>query len=117
MENAHLAQQFCQAATQLGLRGKRKLYPRQLQQLALSHFQLRTEQGASLGQIARELRLSYACLQRWVKANPPSSFRPVDLVPSSPSTPPPSLILFGPAGLRVEGLSVDDLVSLWRSLL
>jgi hypothetical protein len=38
-------------------------------------------------------------------------------VPSSPSTPPPSLILFGPAGLRVEGLSVDDLVSLWRSLL
>jgi transposase len=117
MENANLAQQFCRAASQLGLSGKRKPYPSQLQQLALSHFQLRTEQGASLGQVARELRLSYACLQRWVKANPPSSFRPVDLVAPSPSPSSPSLSLFGPAGLRVEGLSLDDLAYLWRSLL
>lgn len=117
MENANLAHQFCQAATQLGLRGKRQQYPQQLQQLALSHFQLRTEQGASLGQVAKELKLSYGCLQRWVNATQLSSFRPVDLVAPSPSTSPSSLILFGPAGLRVEGFSVDDLAYLWRSLL
>jgi transposase len=117
MDNANLAHQFCQAATQLGLRGKRKQYPQQLQQLALSHFQLRTEQGASLGQIAKELRLSYGCLQRWVNAATPSSFRLIELVQPPVAVSPSLLIVSGPAGLRVEGLSLDDLSVLWRSLL
>jgi transposase-like protein len=65
--------------------------------------------------VAEELGLSEALLRRWCKKYPETSkpeFRAVEIVTSKRSRP----VVITPRGLRVEGLSIEEIAVLLQSL-
>jgi hypothetical protein len=87
----------------------------------------RRTQGASRDAIARELDISTTTLTRWLGrpvATRPPAFRAVDIVAPAPPAPTPvpapppapSLVVYGPCGVRIEGLEVAALAALLRGL-
>lgn len=91
----------------------RPRYPEALRQRVVTHVRDRRARGASLRQLADELGLAVPTLVRW--GGPPPAFRPV-LVEPAPRAAPGHLVVHGPGGLRVEGLTLDEAVELVRRL-
>lgn len=91
-------------------------YPESLKQLATGYAQTATARGRSLGEVASDLGICGLTLQRWLGQEPaavPTLLHEVAVLDRGPSNGP---ILVTPSGLRVEGLSLDELVSLLESL-
>lgn len=86
---------------------------------AVSAFLQRS--GRSQASVAAELGVNSRTLSRWARLVPAAApvlqpvFRRVEVVgtPAAPA----SLVVHGPGGLRVEGVELATLLSLWRALL
>ena len=90
------------------------LYPEPLRLKILAFARPHLLDGLSLWALTRSLGLTFTTLQKWLAADETPShaspFLPVLVRPALASSPPLSLVL--PGGARVEGLSLDDLVTL-----
>ena len=109
------ARQFAQGKAPNGIR-----YSAGFRAEVVSLVRRRRLEGVALARLARELGLSAQTLVLWLRQSSRPSLRPVRLVtepvaeiPASASSRP---VLFTAGGLRIEGLDVDDLGRLLRSL-
>jgi len=107
-----LARRFrVEAGQREGLR-----YPRELRQLAVQYAS--SAVGLSRRQIAAALGLNEATLVRWQRSEPagrcvPAALHEVVVVDQAGRNRP---VLVMPSGVRVEGLSVGELVSMLEAL-
>lgn len=96
----------------LGRRGRGRPYP--------ERFVARVQRVAAVGALARrqlhrELGVCDKTLAKWLPAPlPVAPLIPVEL--SAPPAGSSSLVVHGPAGLRIEGLDLDSLAALLRRL-
>lgn len=91
-------------------RGKTTRIPRATRERALAYTRQERSRGQSWDAIAQELGLSSSGLQRWWKADAGSSrLRRVRLVAAAPSG---GVAVVSPRGYRIEGLSLDQALSL-----
>jgi hypothetical protein len=91
-------------------------YSQELRQLAVDYATMASAQGASRREIAESLGLSEATLVRWQQgtgAAGPAPLREVVVVERAHASAP---VLVMPSGMRVEGLSVPDLVVVLEAL-
>jgi transposase len=102
-----------QALTRAAEGRGRPRYPEALRQRVVAHVRDRRARGASLRQLADELGLAVPTLVRW--SGPRPAFRPVVITPASP-TASGHLVVHGPGGLRVEGLTLEQAAELLRRL-
>lgn len=106
-----LARRFRRSAEQrTGLR-----YPQELRQLALEYAAKAMERGENRREIAAALSLSEATLLRWQETETvgPAALHEVVVVERAGGGGP---ALVTPSGIRVEGLSVRDLVMILEAL-
>jgi hypothetical protein len=93
---------------------RRRQYPEELRRRIVAHVRERRAAGALLNDIARELGISPTLLHRWgVKRVP--SFRRVE-VGAAPQLPGARCLLHAPHGVRVEGLTLDEVIEVLRRL-
>ena len=101
-----------------GGRRRGKSYPAALREEAVSYLRGRLEQGGSVYAVAREIGMSQTSLARWLRSEPrrsPAAFRPVTLVADGqPAL--GTIVVHGPAGIRVEGLDLAGVAELLRRL-
>ncbi len=85
------------------------------------HAQTRVREGVAVARIARELGLRAKTLTLWMRSAPAPKLRPVRVehpprhVPDAAVTD-RRLVIVTPSGVRVEGLDLDAIVQLMRSL-
>jgi len=65
--------------------------------------------------VAEELGVTAVTLSTWRKSGGTKLAR-VDVVVAELEQPRRGAVVFGPRGMRVEGLGVDDIAALWRRL-
>jgi predicted transcriptional regulator len=105
-----LARQFChQARQRSGLR-----YSQELRQTALAYARHSERSGRSRQEIAEALCLSEATLVRWLEGSKESAPLHEVVVVDSERLGAPVLVM--PSGVRVEGLSLPELVSVLEAL-
>ncbi len=95
--------------------------PSQLRRDAIDYAQRRVAQGASRGEIARELGVAVISVQRWLeiaKRQPAQrvvrKLRRVRVVEPLPAR--SAIVVTTTQGLRVEGLGLGDVIALLRAL-
>jgi hypothetical protein len=99
--------------SKLGPRGRGRAYPKGLMGKLLSYAVARRRQGAKLVEVAAELGMKSYTLARWLGEKKPSaSFERVDVV--APTTTARQVIVYGPRGLRIEGLPLSEIAELVR---
>lgn len=96
-------------------------FERELRARLIAHVKRRCAAGESVGKIARSLGLSEQTVWTWQKPNSrrgdgSAKLRQVAIAVALPQAAGRQLIVRGPAGLVVEGVTLDDLVALWRRL-
>lgn len=94
-------------------------YPAELRRKLTAYAAQQTKRGASSSIIAAELGVSDKTIQHWLRETttsrrPPRVMRAVKVV--EPKEDDPSFSVEGPQGLRLIGLSLDDVAALWRKL-
>ena len=95
-----------------------RAYPAELRRAAVTEVARRRAEGASLAVVARELGLSAMTLTGWVRAHgaPRNAFRDVRIVDTESTSPTtPTLVAYGPCGLRIEG-TASAIAAVIRSL-
>lgn len=82
------------------------------------HLEARREGGGSTAAYCREHGLSYAQFMYWQRrlAPPPKGLVPVRVAPGVSHTMMVKVTVRGGVAMRVEGASIDDVVSLVRGL-
>ncbi len=73
-------------------------------------------QGQAVERIGRDLGISSKTIHSWLGAHKSSALRRVEVIAERPTPRGGSLSMRGPAGTMVDGLSVDDVVKIWRQL-
>ena len=96
-------------------RRRQRLYPAPLREQSLAVARSLGASFRSCSLVAKPLGLPPATLRSWLKTSAPASpsFLPVVVRPTAPATL-HTLLLSG--GVRVEGLSLDDLATLCRKV-
>ena len=90
-------------------RGKTTRIPPATRERVLTYARQQRSRGQSWDAIAQELGLSSSGLQRWWKADAGSGrLRRVKLVAAAPAGP---VAVVSPRGYRIEGLSLDQAMS------
>ena len=100
-------------------RSRRPEYPDSLRQKIVALARERRESGAGVHRIAQSLGLSPNTLYAWLREGKTTpGLRAVDVVATRrrASTPRSTPTLITPRGFRIEGLGVQDLVTLLRAL-
>jgi hypothetical protein len=101
--------------------GSGRPYPSALRREVVAYVEARRRQGIGSVAAAREIGVSAFSVARWtsaLRADVETGFRDVVLAePLEAHFGPPRLVVYGPAGLRVEGLDIAVIAALWRSLL
>lgn len=97
-----------QASERRGLR-----YPEKIRQLALEYLRLAEMRGHSRREIAGGLGLCEATLSRWLQEEVPALHEVVVIRDDAASARP---VVVMPSGIRVEGLSERELLSLLAAL-
>lgn len=92
---------------------KRRRYPAELRRRITDHVREQRAAGVPLNEIARAIGISSTLLHRW-ELRRSQKFRRVELAPAPPRA--PRWSVHAPRGVRVEGLSLDDLVEVLRRL-
>ena len=97
--------------------GRGRAYPAQLRAEVVRHAAARIDAGESAATIASELGLCAATLTAWRKreGHAPSAFARVEVVTATAEHV-GAIVVHGPRGLRIEGLSLDGIVALFRRL-
>lgn len=95
-------------------RAGRDGYGRDAKALAVRYAQGRQSEGVGLRAIADECGVAAATVRRWL-AEPAdtSAFMPIRVMPSAVTS---TVVVHGPAGLRIEGLDLEQIAELWRRL-
>ena len=91
-------------------------YGRQLRDRVIDFVHGHGDEVRSVAEAARVLGVKPHCLYRWLRAEKPASaarLRAVELVPEEIL---PGAVLVSPAGWRIEGLNLNILVALLRTL-
>jgi hypothetical protein len=100
-----LARRFCrQALERQGLR-----YSQELRQVAVEYARAAEGRGEARREIAETLGLCEATLSRWLQGSVQAGLHEVVVVEGSAPSGAPVLVM--PSGVRVEGLSVRELIS------
>jgi hypothetical protein len=100
------ARRFCrQASERSGLR-----YTQDLRQLAVEYARWAEVRGQGRREIAEALGLCEATLSRWLQGEVGAALHEVVVVESDEGSDRPVLVM--PSGIRVEGLSERELVSI-----
>lgn len=76
----------------------------------------RRRDGASWRAIAADVGVSEVTLARWAGARPSRAVVPFRAVHVASTPPEPRLVVHGPGGVRVEGLTLADAAELLRRL-
>lgn len=123
MDKKEWAEQFRQQVLARGGVGPRARYTPEQRQQAVEYVRERQQQGASVEEVARQLGMSSWTLSRWssaerrVKREPErAGLVPVEVKAERAVARAGGLVVHGPGGVRVEGLSVEDAVELLRGL-
>src|SRR5690606_1669475 len=95
---------------------KRGPFSPELCQRLIEHVAGARARGQSVETISRELGLCSKTMYGWLSRAKLSQLRRVQVVGEEPTQPCGSLSMRGPAGTCVEGLSLDDVVAIWRKL-
>lgn len=113
------AKEFRAAVAVLGERARTTPYPPELRALGLAHLKERQASGGvSRQEVASELGIGSDTLRNWTKpprARRSSAVRRVRIAPRAASpreTTTRSLVVHGPAGLRIEGLDIAAVAAL-----
>lgn len=93
----------------------------ELRERLIAHVRQRCAAGESVGKIARSLGLSEQTVWSWRKPKRRAKggsgkLRQVAIAVVEPQAAERQLTVRGPAGLLIEGVTLDDLVALWRRL-
>ena len=107
-------EEFRRRAAELGPKRAGRRLPPELMGLASEYSHSRRAEGASWQCIADELGVSILTIRKWAEKNVEASsvFRPVQLVDGRR----PTGLAVTLGSLRVEGLSLDDVVTLAKAL-
>ena len=95
-----------------------RLFSKSAAALAVQYAKKRLSGGASAREVAGELGLIGWTLQRWLQREqrgdikPTGSFVRLEVT----SVPPQAPVVHGPCGVRVEGLGLEGIAALMRSL-
>jgi len=101
------------ALATIGARGRGKPYPKGLLEQLVAYTVARRRQGAALLTIGDELGISWKTLARWLSERTGTRrFKRVQVIAPSRR----DVIVHGPRGLRMEGLSIEDVAELVRRL-
>jgi hypothetical protein len=97
--------------------GAGRPYPESLRAAALEYRQERELEGAGLRLVAAELGLNVATLERWSgrKAGNETSFRAIEIV-GERMWRENEVVVHGPRGLRIEGLTLGEIAELVERL-
>lgn len=118
------AERFRVAVAAAGPRGRTTAYPVELRDLAVGYVKARVAAGGSAGGACRELGIGTDTFRRWSAESTPAparaigAFRPVNLAAAAPVATQQAnhIVVYGPSGLRIEGLDVAGLAELLRRL-
>ena len=103
------------ALAALGPRGRGQRYPAALREGIVAWVHAERRRGRAWPELSARLGLRPTTLQRWCgEPSRPTRARPVVVRPEAVE--PTRLALVGPAGWRIEGLSLDDARQLLASL-
>jgi transposase-like protein len=123
MDMKERAERFRQQVRERGGVGPRARYTQEQRQEAVAYVRERQQQGAGIEEAAKELGMSTWTLSRWGSAarraqQEPgrAALVPVEVKPARSMARAGALVVHGPGGVRVEGLSVEDAVALLRGL-
>lgn len=117
--NSHWkCEELREALAQADRSGLGRPYPEALRRAAVEYGRQREQQGASVGTVAAELGVSGPSLSRWLRKGQEaeSGFRAIELVAAPCGATATRVIVHGPRGLRIEGLTVLDVVTLLERL-
>ena len=125
MDMKEQAEKFRRQVLERGGVGPRARYTAEQRQEALAYVRARQQQGASMEEAARELGMSSWTLSRWGSAARRATQQeparatlvPVEVKAAHTVAAGGGLVVHGPGGVRVEGLSLEDAVRLLRGLL
>jgi hypothetical protein len=106
------SEELAAAVEGLGKR-KRRNYPKDLQQQIGDHVREQRAAGVSLKSISEALGVGPTLLRRW-EVDRVGAFRRVELSRTAERRDP--WVLHAPCGVCVEGLTLDDLVTVLRGL-
>jgi len=89
-----------------------------------AHAHVEVREGVAVARIARDLGLRPKTLTLWMRRMPASKLRAVSVehdprpgpMPAAVATPERRAVVVTPSGVRVEGLDLDGIVQLMRSL-
>lgn len=107
------------ALSKLGEMGRGKRYPRALLEKMLSYTVARRRQGATLLAVGGELGMNWKTLARWLGERKAARFERVEVSAPTPAVTAPMplpIVVYGPRGLRIEGLDVSGVAELLRRL-
>ena len=91
-------------------------FPEAIREKLMEHAQRRWREGASVKTVARELGISHHTLAYW-RDRARGYVRPVEVVPETGAVCAAGrFTVNGPHGLRVEGITLDEVAVLWRKL-
>ena len=100
--------------------GAGRPYPEALRQAAVAYYRQRKQQGARTEEIETELGVSGMSLSRWSRrsAERALGFREVEVIEAVPERERAerALVVHGPRGVRIEGLTVADIAELIERL-
>ena len=117
MESRSEAEALRRAFGRLGPRGRGRRYPAELRSRTMAYVGKRRAEGATTKSIEGELGVTWTTLARWSSTDAEPGFAHVVVHADAGRKPDGDcLIVYGPAGLRIEGLNLDALAELLRRL-
>lgn len=98
-------------------RGRGRRFPAALRERLIAWAVARRARGAGWSELARELGVPAVTLQRWLTPRP-ERMRQVTLRPVAITDEPVhrTLMLVAPSGLRIEGVTLADVIAILRGL-
>ena len=121
MKSNATAEELRAALAMAERRGAGSPYPEALRQAAVRYLRKRQQEGAGVSEVGVELGVSGMSLSRWSRRPGESllAFRDVTVVEAQPEPlrPEGAVVVYGPRGVRIEGLSVAEVAELLARLL
>ena len=117
MKNEERAERLRGALATAERAGAGRPYPETLRAAAIDYRREREREGAALSEVAGELGVSAISLERWSRRRREreTSFRAIELV-GEPVRRASAVVVHGPRGLRIEGLTVSEIAELIERL-
>ncbi|MEZ4297012.1 MAG: hypothetical protein R3B70_18750 [Polyangiaceae bacterium] len=120
MKSEQWTRQLREALEQTERSGVGRPYPEPLRRAANAYRREREREGASVRQVASELGVSGPSLMRWGRQleEAGGEFRAIEVVAErvEPASPAGTVVVYGPRGLRIEGLCLEELAALIERL-